>query len=433
MCRRTVVPAAPERDPDEVAEAVCEPQPAAALLGDPGTQAPHQRLVDRAAVLHLDQQGPVLGPEAQRPLAAPVHDAVGGQLAGGGDQVGHFQRLHPDPLGGGRHPPADLRQLGQPEAEGPRRRGRRRQPAGEAVGGGVEGRALLHPPVVDEVAVGDGDLLQHLVAEGAGVVGAEQRPGGAGREGDVEQGLVALALIQRRGAAGRPDRFADAAGGAAAAFVDELAPEGDDPGGVAAQLPHVDEADALRVLAELAFEQLRLVRPDRDQGRFPGLESGSQKGDRARQVPVGVLVDQGLVLKTGVFHALLSTFRSQPPRFKTIWRVLAAWMLGTRTAGATACRVMVSERDNRSLLTAAHGDWEGSPATRFSEGRGRDERSTHPTEQSRRKPGPGRDPGSRDRLRPQARQAAAARAGRPQTAEPELSPAPCLDTTRRLR
>src|SRR5207344_2466171 len=91
--------------------------------------------------------------------------------------------------------------------------------------------------------------LQHLVLERAEVVGAEQRPGQPAAEGDVEQGLVALALVDLDGAAPGPDRFADAAGPAAVGdvFVDELAPGGNDPGGVVAELLNGGETDPLGV------------------------------------------------------------------------------------------------------------------------------------------------------------------------------------------
>src|SRR3954454_5428399 len=44
--------------------------------------------------------------------------------------------------------------------------------------------------------------------------------------------------------------------------------------------------------------QLRLLAPDHHQLRFPRLQSPPQEGNNPRQVLVGALVDQGLMLKT---------------------------------------------------------------------------------------------------------------------------------------
>src|SRR5215218_2498982 len=62
-------------DLDEVAELVGEPEAAATLLGEAGTQPPDQLVFYPTAVLHLGDKAAVLPPEAQRPGAAAVHDA----------------------------------------------------------------------------------------------------------------------------------------------------------------------------------------------------------------------------------------------------------------------------------------------------------------------------------------------------------------------
>ena len=89
-------------------------------------------------------------------------------------------------------------------------------------------------------------------AEGdGGVVGAQQPPGRHAGEGQVEQGLVALALDQLgRGALG-PDGLADPPSVAAAVGGGhEVAPGGDDPGRVGPDLGHVGERDPVGVAAQ---------------------------------------------------------------------------------------------------------------------------------------------------------------------------------------
>src|SRR6478752_5316972 len=103
---------------DEVAELVGEPEATPALLGDAGTEPPDQWLLDPAAVLDLDQQSASLPPEPQHASAATVHDAVGGELAGGGDEIVNLDRTHAHSLSRGRDAMADPREPG--EAEGDR-------------------------------------------------------------------------------------------------------------------------------------------------------------------------------------------------------------------------------------------------------------------------------------------------------------------------
>ena len=192
------------------------------------------------------------------PRAAAVGDAVGGQLAGGDDEVGGVGGAEAGSLGGALDPAPHLGEPAAIELEDLGAGGPPAQLTGEAVAPGDVFAAALADAVAADRAVGVGDLLQHFVAEGAAVVGAEQRPGRGRREGDVEQRLVALALVDLGGLAPGPDRFADAAHRPAAALVDELAPEGDDPGRVAAQLLHRGKADRGRIGAQLAFEQRRV-------------------------------------------------------------------------------------------------------------------------------------------------------------------------------
>src|SRR6188768_4494972 len=72
---------------NQVAELIDEPKAAAALLGGRRVQPAGEGLVDPAPVLELDQQALALPPGAQGARTAAVGNAVGGELAGGHDQV----------------------------------------------------------------------------------------------------------------------------------------------------------------------------------------------------------------------------------------------------------------------------------------------------------------------------------------------------------
>ena len=115
---------------------------------------------------------------------------------------------------------------------------------------------------------------------------------------------MALALVDLDRAAAGPDRFADAArpGPGADVFVDELAPGGDDPGGVVAERLHVGKADPRRVGSQLALEQLDLLRSDRDQGRFSRLQGADDEGHRPCQKPLGAVVEHDFVTELRFAH-----------------------------------------------------------------------------------------------------------------------------------
>ena len=192
---------------------------------------------------------------------------------------------------------ASSRALVGAAGEGPRERVRRGvQLAALAV------RAAAALP--GEIWVAARRLLQHLVLEQAEVVGAEQRPGRHPPEGDVEQRLVALALVDLGGGAAGPDRFADAAPLPARGdvLVDELAPGGDDARGVAPERFHVGEGDPLGVRTQLAPQQLRSLRSDRDQRRLLGLQRAHHEGHRSRQEALVAVVEHHFVAKPGVTH-----------------------------------------------------------------------------------------------------------------------------------
>ena len=132
----------------------------------------------------------------------------------------------------------------QDRGVGGRRRERRRvrDRAGERA-------AAVRLAVLGHVRVVVQGALEHLVREPLRVVGAQQRPRRRGREGEVQQRLVALALHDLGRRAAGPDRLADADRRRMAAGVrsHEVAPGADDPARVAPERLHVGEADAPRV------------------------------------------------------------------------------------------------------------------------------------------------------------------------------------------
>ena len=110
---------------------------------------------------------------------------------------------------------------------------------------------------------------------------------------------MAVALVDLDGAAPGPDRFADAARLAVRGdvFVDEHAPGGNDPGGIAAERLHVGETDPLGVGAQLPFQQLDLLGTDRDQRRFAGLQGTPHERHGPGQEPLGAVVEHHFVSK----------------------------------------------------------------------------------------------------------------------------------------
>ena len=76
---------------DEVAELVRDPVAEAAGAVRVGPAAADEGVVDRAAVGHLADEGPVLRPEPQVPGAAPVAEAVRRDLVDGRGEVGRLR------------------------------------------------------------------------------------------------------------------------------------------------------------------------------------------------------------------------------------------------------------------------------------------------------------------------------------------------------
>jgi hypothetical protein len=121
---------------------------------------------------------------------------------------------------------------------------------------------------------------------------------------------VALALHELGRAALRPDRLADAAQARAGgrARRDELAPDGDDPGGIAADQAHVGEGHPAGVGAELGAQALDPRGADDDEDRLLGHDGGEDERQRAVQEAVLSCVEQGFVTE--------ATLRPRPlPRF----------------------------------------------------------------------------------------------------------------------
>ena len=98
-------------------------------------------------------------------------------------------------------------------------------------------------------------------------------------EREVEQGLVAVALDELRGAALRMDRLADPAQGAARAAVGghEVPPGRDDARRVRADVGHVGEQDVVGIAAERVAQRLDLGRADDDERRLAGRDAVAEE------------------------------------------------------------------------------------------------------------------------------------------------------------
>jgi hypothetical protein len=93
---------------------------------------------------------------------------------------------------------------------------------------------------------------EHVVVELGGVVWAQHLPAGTRGEGEVEQGLVPVALLQLRLGAPGPCLLADCAHGETflALLLDELAPRREQTRRIDAERAHVQEAHARRLVGE---------------------------------------------------------------------------------------------------------------------------------------------------------------------------------------
>jgi hypothetical protein len=121
--------------------------------------------------------------------------------------------------------------------------------------------------------------VDHGACEQLGVVGAHQAPLGRVHEGDVEQRLVVRALDQLGGAPLRTYRLGDPADRSPGDRMraDELMPQRDQTGGIAADVGDVLEPDRIGPAVELRAQQ-----PDR----------GITRGDQDRLASGHPLLDE---------------------------------------------------------------------------------------------------------------------------------------------
>jgi len=198
----------------------------------------------------------------------------------------------------------DLAQARQPvrvEAVALGRLRRRRQGTGER----LRDRRQAWVGGASRPVVADGDVRMAAARFGddrgrqrGGVVGAEQAEVRRGREGEVEEGLVALALDQLGGTAPGPDRLADAARGRVVlAAGHEVAPDGDDPRRVRADVGHVRKAHAVCPALERGHEGGDPVGAQRHQHPLPAAQALLEERYGPRQERVLIGVEDGLVMK----------------------------------------------------------------------------------------------------------------------------------------
>jgi hypothetical protein len=117
-------------------------------------------------------------------------------------------------------------------------------------------------------------------------------------EGEIEQVLVALALVDLGVLAAWPDRFADAARPSAGGLaVEKIAPKGDESRRVAPELLDRDEAQPIHSGSQLSLEQLGVGLPHRHQSRLARLEGGGEEGNGGGEELGRIGVDQRLMLE----------------------------------------------------------------------------------------------------------------------------------------
>ena len=179
-----------------------------------------------------------------------------------------------------------------------------------------EGAAAVRLAVLGHVRVVVQRGLEHLVREPLRVVGAQQRPRRRGREGEVQQRLVALALHDLGRRAAGPDRLADADrhGVAAGVLAHEVAPGADDAARVAPERLHVGEADAARVGAERHPQHARAGDRERDEDGRIGADGVPYERHGPGQELLVTPVEERLVpiarrVKFGAFAMLKGTPR----------------------------------------------------------------------------------------------------------------------------
>ena len=93
-------------------------------------------------------------------------------------------------------------------------------------------------------------------------------------------------------------RLAATADGPAGVLVEQVAPQPDDAGRVAARLGHVDERDLLGVVAEFLAQQLDPLLRDRDQHHVADVDPGADVRRRPVEEVLVIGVDERVVSKT---------------------------------------------------------------------------------------------------------------------------------------
>src|SRR4051812_24410127 len=98
-------------------------------------------------------------------------------------------------------------------------------------------------------------LVEHLRIEPVDVVGTDEPESGCALECKVQKRLVVVTLDHFLVASAGPDRLTDPPDRAAGVLVHEIAPCGDDAGGVPAELLHVDKPNPPALIVQLSLDR----------------------------------------------------------------------------------------------------------------------------------------------------------------------------------
>ena len=286
-------------DLDQVAELIHQPQAAPGSLVTIRAPAPDQRVREPAAVVDLTKQRARLPPDGERATPPAVADAVHRQLVHREHQIGLGVRPQPRVGGVRANEPADGVEPTGHEFDSPRLGRWLGELAAKRVGDHrrqVSG-AGSDAPAVDQLGMVAPRRFEHVRVESGRVVGTEQREGLALEpvEGVVEERFVAVALGQLGRAAPGPGGFADPAHRPPGPLGDELAPGGDDPGGIAPQRRHLREPNGVGRAVETRPDEPGLALADRHQHRLARLDPGANERHRAAQKLPLAAVEQRLM------------------------------------------------------------------------------------------------------------------------------------------
>ena len=147
-------------------------------------------------------------------------------------------------------------------------------------------------------------VVDDIRGERRRVVRTQQAPRGAVVEGQVEEGLVVIALGNLGLGAPRPDRFADpaAASSGGGALVHELAPGRHDQRRIATELVDIGELDSLALAVQMVLQEVDLAGLDRHHDRLVRCHRVPDERQGSRQEVSLVRVEEGLVFKAPLFH-----------------------------------------------------------------------------------------------------------------------------------